>query len=119
MGRKTEVLPEKIKIGPHVFTVISRDQAWFDENRMYGRMYSTELTIEVCLNFSPTVVLDTFLHEVLHAVYFVYGMECKDNEERTVGVMSTGLTQVLVDNPTLLKCINKLAVASDSSQEKL
>lgn len=51
--------------------------------------------------------LDTVLHEVFHAIYWAYNIEDRDDEERTVATLATGLTQVLRDNPQVLKYINE------------
>lgn len=46
---------------------------------------------------------DTLLHEIMHAVFYEYGIQPQDDEERTIRVMSTGLTQVFLDNPEIGK----------------
>lgn len=51
-------------------------------------------------------MFDTLLHEILHAVYFVWNLEDKDDEERTVTGLSTGLSTVLHDNPELVELLS-------------
>ena len=47
---------------------------------------------------------NTMLHEVMHAVYYVQGMNCidakaDDVEEKIINSLGNGLTQVFRDNP--------------------
>ena len=57
-------------------------------------------------------VLDTLLHELNHAVYWAYGMEDEDKEERIVGTMATAWAQIFRDNPEFVAWI--AAVTSGS-----
>lgn len=57
---------------------------------------------------APVMVLDTFLHEVYHTIFYVYNIEGEDDEERTICTMATGFTAVLIDNPELVKLISKV-----------
>src|SRR5690242_2885070 len=45
---------------------------------------------------------ETFLHELLHAVFSVAGIHDKDSHERTVALLSTSLAGVFRDNPELI-----------------
>jgi hypothetical protein len=42
---------------------------------------------------------DTLLHECLHAIWYVYGIDDKDGEERTINCISTALTTMFRDSP--------------------
>ncbi len=44
---------------------------------------------------------DVLIHEILHAIWWEYKRDEKDDEERTVNAMASGITQVLSDNPKL------------------
>jgi hypothetical protein len=56
---------------------------------------------------TPQKAVDTFMHEVLHALYWAYGIRDEDKEERTVGAMSTALMTCYRDNPWLLDWIRE------------
>ena len=45
---------------------------------------------------------ETFLHELMHAVYAIYGVRAKDPEERIISQMSVGMASVIRDNPDLI-----------------
>lgn len=53
--------------------------------------------------------LNTLLHESLHALCYSYGLKNEfkddDHEERVVNALGNGLTEILVRNPQLVKCI--------------
>ena len=48
-----------------------------------------------------------FLHELLHAIYWFFGLKEKSKEERVVDNLSTGLAMVYKDNPKLVAWINE------------
>lgn len=51
--------------------------------------------------------LDTLIHEINHAIWWAYGIEDDDKEERVVATMATGWVQIYRDNPGLLKFIQE------------
>jgi hypothetical protein len=52
--------------------------------------------------------VDTLLHEVFHAIWAIGQLKDKgQEEERAVAVMATYMTQVIRDNPHLMRWIAK------------
>ena len=52
--------------------------------------------------------VDTLLHELFHAIWSIGQLKEKDQEEeRAVAVMASYMTQILRDNPHLVKWITK------------
>lgn len=51
---------------------------------------------------SQAKFIDTLFHEIFHAIYWAYGVEDEDKEERVVGMLATAWTQVHRDNPWLI-----------------
>lgn len=91
-------LPSSVRVGPYDFKIISPVQ---DQNN-WGELSYTEHVIRLRGNFpSPQMMVDTVLHELLHACWFTGGLGKKVGEERAVNTLSTQLTQVLRDNPEL------------------
>jgi hypothetical protein len=107
--RKTNVarrLPPVVRIGPFDVRVGELDAAIAKEN--YGQFSADDLEIRLRRDFaSPSMAADTFIHEVLHAVWWVMNAHAKDSEERIVTLLSTGLTQFLRDNPAVLAWLRK------------
>jgi len=50
--------------------------------------------------------INIILHELMHAIYYAYGLDQNSNEEQIVNAMSNSITELLL-NPMLLKFINK------------
>ena len=44
----------------------------------------------------------TLLHEIAHAIYDLYGLRAKDDEERVVEAFATGLSELITRNPDLI-----------------
>lgn len=95
-------LPNSIRVGPFDFTVREwTHQEGYSRGR-YGEMSTVDFTISVDQTTAPVKLVDTILHEIGHAIYWAYGIEDGDQEERLVGTLATAWTQVWRDNPSLL-----------------
>lgn len=97
----TRTLPATIKVGPHVYRVVSPNRALEAEDAA-GRTSPAVGEIQVRSEHSHTYVADTLLHEVLHAVIHNVSGAPSDQEEQFVERMSTGLLAVLRENPDLV-----------------
>jgi hypothetical protein len=104
----TVKLPNQIKVGPYSYQINSRDMEWFRVHNVHGRVHNSSLVMDIVNEQHPSMVLDTLLHEIYHTIFYVYNIEDEDDEERTICTMATGFTAVLVDNPELVKLINKV-----------
>lgn len=97
-------LPNKVRIAGLDYAIVPCDA--LQHQRMYGVFDANAREIRIDSNhYNHHNILDTILHEILHGVYWQYNIKSEDDEERTVTAMSTGLTQVLLDNPDLVKWI--------------
>jgi|TARA_R110000803_G_scaffold209119_1_gene278368 hypothetical protein len=68
--------------------------------------FNSRIRIEQNLTGPPLV--DTVLHEVLHAIWRLGQLkDKKEDEERAVAIMASYLTQVLRDNPALMPWLRK------------
>ena len=101
-------LPKQIRMAGKLITVkpISRKEAL--DMEVWGMYFPDDNLILVCHEVSPSNLLDTFLHELLHAVYHTWNMTDTDDEERTVHTTASALQALFLDNAHLLKCINRL-----------
>jgi len=99
-------LPKSILIGPYPIAVrgvvdMSEDMECIgDYNSHYQR-------IRLDTGLKGIRMAETLLHEILHGIYYAYGLVDSDEEEKIVSLMSTGLFKVLMDNPELLQLINE------------
>jgi hypothetical protein len=98
--------PPVVRIGPFDVRVVALDAATTTDD--FGQFSADDLEIRLRRDFvSPTMAADTFIHEVLHALWWVMNARAKDGEERIVTLLSTGLTQFFRDNPAALAWLRK------------
>lgn len=100
-------LPDKIKIGPYLFDVAERNEAWHRQTGDFGSMVFEDLQINIVTSHRPhALVVDTLVHEVLHSIWAAAHLEEKDAEEKIVATMATWFLLVWQDNPELRKFMN-------------
>lgn len=100
-------LPRSLRIGPYDIPVKITDIK-AEEGRILFGTYSAFGSIE--LNpIAPNSIhaADTVLHEILHGVYGNAGLSPINDEEQICSAISTGLLQVLRDNPGLVTWLTK------------
>ena len=98
-------LPEKVKVAGIDVKLIDWCPEEADEFGAYGIFSAGRSLIKVDTSKDEVKVIETLIHEVLHAICAGYHIREDDDEERTVSVMATGLTQVFRDSPELLDLI--------------
>lgn len=96
-----------IRLGPYTITL-----KYFKEHERDGGLWGTfseaHQGIELSDNFpSREIEAETLIHEILHGIYFAMSIKPKDTEERTVKLMSVGLSMFLRDNPELVDWIRE------------
>ena len=96
-----------VRVGYRNYTIQPWTQAEVTTTQSHGQCDKMRGVIYVCTEDDPLVVVDTLIHELLHAIWHEYGLDEKEDEERAVLMLATGLTQVLADNPHLCRWINK------------
>jgi hypothetical protein len=97
-------IPSHVKIGAHTYTINQMDALWGSENNRHGECNPDKLEINICIGPVYSIIYETLLHEIMHAIY-APALESGDSEERIVNAMGAGLAQVLTDNPKLLDFI--------------
>jgi len=95
---------KSVKVGPTDFSieyVPLNDELFGDFSYINSRIRIEE-------NLKGTALVDTVLHEILHAIWKLGQLKDKrEDEERAVAMMETYLTQVLRDNPKMLTWLKK------------
>ena len=100
-------LPETIKVGAHDVVILVRDK-FLTTRDLLGQYDSDAMVISLSADLhTPQQVVETFVHEVNHAIYRQHALEDSDGEERIVLTMSAGLLAVMRDNPWYGKWISK------------
>lgn len=106
--RKTG-LPKKVKIGPFKYTVehLMELRDADDINRLHGRHNGTYKTIEVWARQAEDMKKETFIHECLHGIIDIAGLDLKGMEEGVVTALSPVIMMWMKDNPKAMEWIIK------------
>lgn len=92
-------LPDVIEIGPHAFKVVEWDALTASEQEKFGEFCPQKLEIRVKAVGPQSLIVETMLHEIGHAIWFTLGLEDGDSQERVVRAMGAGWAQVWLRNP--------------------
>lgn len=99
----TTELPTTLKIGAHDYKIEWFTHATGDALKEWGFCHVDEQTIGLSKRMGRTKAAETFLHELLHALTWLFDLEAKQEaEEHYVCRLARGLTIVFRDNPALL-----------------
>ena len=94
-------IPKKLKIAGFWYK-ITRSKQVSDHSSTFASTFNSQQEINVGNDFPIQKQEQTFLHEILHAIWFCYGLKeagfKNDQEEHIVDALSNGLYQVLKDN---------------------
>lgn len=98
-------LPTKIKVA--AFDIDIEDWHHHSANaaHSYGEFSSQENKIRIDVTTNKIKLIDTFIHEINHAIFWAYGIEDEDKEERVVATLATAWVQIYRDNPDILPFI--------------
>lgn len=99
LGRGDNML-DKVKVAGVTYTIETPDEIGDEPDNLGNCIYQKQL-IRVKANMSQERREQTFIHELLHAIFFEAGYTDSDYEEM-VNRLSLVLYQVLKDNPKLL-----------------
>ena len=94
--------PTKIAILNQDFKV-----EWLTTGEDHGNVDLNECVIQIVTTSPRKTVVDTFIHELIHAINHVMGIVDTTNEEETTTRLSTGLCTVWRHNPKVFEWVNK------------
>lgn len=104
----TSQAPKSLKLGPHTVTINFQLSIFHLNQEVNGIWNPNTMTISLNSQLASKEATTTiFLHELLHAIYWFFGLKEKSKEERVVDNLSTGLAMVYKDNPKLVAWINE------------
>lgn len=95
-------MPRKLRIGAFTFTVELYEPVNLDPGHEFGYVDFGTKTIRLRHDVGFEQLANTFIHEVLHAIHWAYGlMGFEDvSEENYTVIGANGLCQFFTDNPT-------------------
>lgn len=88
---------EKIKIGYKTYDIVY-DNEYLDEKELTGEIDYYNKKIIVRNDRDEVEFLNTFIHEVLHGIFYQSGDKNLREDENLINCIANGLTQVIVDN---------------------
>ncbi len=103
--RMTSDLPTRVKVGFRDYRIEPWSAAAARSNGFVGETSNLERTIKVELTHGTREAAATLLHEIMHAINFVFTIKDEDKEERRICLMESGLATVWRDNPDVLAWI--------------
>ena len=87
------LVPQTIKVGPHTVRVLfSHEECNQPDYAVFGCFKIQDLEIVLDPQQGDTMLLDTFMYEVIEAINGIYGLELPHPTIQTLGV---ALSQVL------------------------
>lgn len=102
---KTVRLPKKITIKDNPVTIVSRSKSWAKRHKVFGQFTlssDNQHLIEWDKTQPEQEVVNTILHEILHAIYQQNDIPRKPSEEEVVTKLTNGLEEALRGNQHLL-----------------
>ena len=96
----------RLRIGYQDIKIIKERSSMADS---LGKYNTETAEIHIKINHSNREVLNTLLHEMMHAVWHTYGIRAvitdDDKHEYICNTTANALTQIFLDNKELLKWI--------------
>jgi hypothetical protein len=101
-------LPKQIKVGYADFKVVNLKSEYADHDTKEGHCSSAHHIISVRSDDRPdSEVANTLLHEVLHAIWYIWGNGGGLEEESAVTTMANGLLTVFKDNEGFVEFLSE------------
>lgn len=103
-------IPESIKVGHLTVEVIEIDQKEADSIGADGLFCYRHATMRINVDQHPSQVVETLMHECLHALWAVAAFNSKDEEEDHVTRLAPLLLTLFVDNPDLFGLMDRYVI---------
>jgi len=108
-------LPEEIKVLGKMYEVRGWKSVESLGEGKFGKCDRNQSIIYIDTQWKAQQVVNTFIHEIMHAVIFEMAIDRKsfEGEEELVNPLTNGLMAVFRDNPVLLDIIRWGAIEKD------
>jgi len=104
MTRKKEVpMPMSVTVAHRTIAIELLSITDAELAGVYACYGDADSVIKMKVGMPLSLTRECLLHEVIHAVYRIYGIQADDEEERIVNTLGVGLLKVMDDNPKLMK----------------
>lgn len=103
-----ELLPKFIRILHSTYKIDTSNELAMAAKGRLGEIMFDDRVISMTEQ-SPSDVVDTLIHEMLHGLCNAFAMDMKiDLEERVVTSLATGLVTIMMDNPDLFPTLQAI-----------
>lgn len=93
-------MPTSIRVG-HLTVTVSEDLPKGNDDEQ-GEFDDNTCRIRLLPGQAPAVKADTLCHEIVHAIYFAFGLKKEMKEERVARQLTGPILLVARDNPELV-----------------
>ena len=101
-------MKKNLKVGYRNYNIKVLDSVMAKVNELHGQFLTSEGVIALSSAEDSVSHGNTFIHEILHAIIYQWGIELDEKEEEKIcNILANGLTTVIVDNPWLLPYLQK------------
>jgi hypothetical protein len=102
-------LPARVKIGYADYAIRIESRTEAEEGGRNGLTLNEAQQIRINGAVRAQRQAEAVVHEMLHAIWCVFDVErlAAGDEEKTVTLLSDGLTTVMRDNPELFRCLQR------------
>ena len=101
-------MKKNLKVGYRNYNIKVLDSVMAKVNELHGQFLTSEGVIALSSAEDSVSHANTFIHEILHAVIYQWGIDLEEKEEEKIcNSLANGLTTVIVDNPWLLPYLQK------------
>lgn len=92
-------MPRSVRIGPYHFPVELMSANDATGNREFGHCNIVGQRIRIAPDMGPQKLANTFIHECLHGMHWVYGLGDSSDEEDFTHLTANALCCFWMDNP--------------------
>ena len=91
-------MKKNIKVGYRNYDIKVLDSVMAKVNELHGQFLTSEGVIALSSAEDSVSHGNTFIHEILHAIIYQWGIELDEKEEEKIcNILANGLTTVIVD----------------------
>lgn len=96
-------IPSSLHVAGFDIEVMVLPEHQMTEPDAFGLWVCRKLRIEINESCPPSLARDTFFHELMHCIWWAYGISDEEKEEGTVSKIATGLVATVLVNPEVLE----------------
>lgn len=99
-------IPSHVRIGAFDISIGTMNPHETMGKLRWGEFSSAEQAVRIQEHWpSRHKLIDTLMHEIMHGIYWAYGIGDDDKEERIVAAFASALVALYRDNPWLLDLV--------------